>query len=151
MRCCWCGVSRQDLVCKYPAGLVQGVRGAPAPVVEFLPGAPSALIQGVASEVYDVEGVHDRGCAREFFGGSALEPGESIHRDDLDALAPRIGLGGQPGFEDLLGAARDHVQEPGGATAISDGRHVQDDGDEFGACLIICVSVFCLKGLMHDE
>ena len=27
------------------------------------------------------------------------------------------------------GAARDHVQEPGGATAISDGRQIQDDGD----------------------
>ena len=62
MRCCWCGVSRQDLVCKYPAGLVQGVRGAPAPVVEFLPGASAALVQGVAGEVYDVEGVHDCLC-----------------------------------------------------------------------------------------
>ena len=118
---------------QHPAGLVEGVRGAPAPVVEFLLDAPSALIQGVAGEVYDVEGVHDRGCVWEFFSGSALEPGESIHCDDLDALAPRIGLGGRPGFEDLFGAARDHVQEPGGATAISDGRHIQDDGDEFVA------------------
>ena len=81
------------------------------PVVEFLPGASAALIQGVAGEVYDVEGVHDRPRAGEFFSGGAFEPGESIHRDDLDALAPRVGLGGQPGFEDLLGAARDHVQE----------------------------------------
>ena len=120
-------------MCKHPAGLVQGVCGTPAPVVEFLLDAPSALIQGVAGEAYDVEGVHDRGCVGEFFGGGAFEPGESIHRDDLNALTPRIGLGGQPGFEDLLGAPRDHVQEPGGATAISDGRHVQDDGDVFVA------------------
>lgn len=49
----------------------------------------------------------------EFFGVGALEPGESIHRDDLNALTPSVGLGSQPGFEDLLGAARDHVQEPG--------------------------------------
>ena len=116
---------------QHPAGLVQGVRGAPAPVVKFLLNASAALIQGVASEVYDVEGVHDRPRAGELFGGSALEPGESIHRDDLDTAAPGVGLGGQPGFKDLLGAARDHVQEPGGATAISDGRQVQDDGDEF--------------------
>ena len=116
---------------QYPAGLVEGVRGATAPVVEFLLDAPSALIQGIAGQVHDVEGVHDRPCAGELFGGSALEPGESIHRDDLDALAPRIGLGGQPGFEDLLGAARDHVQESGGAAAFSDGCQVQDDGDEF--------------------
>ena len=64
------------------------------------------------------------------------------HSDDLDALAPRIGLGGQPGFEDLFGAARDHVQEPGGATAISDGRQVQDDGDEFVAVWGVAPHVF---------
>ena len=96
-------------MCKYPAGLVEGVRGAPALVVEFLPGASAALVQGVAGEVYDVEGIHDRPCVWEFFGGGAFEPGESIHRDDLDALTPRVGLGGQPGFEDLFGAAWDHV------------------------------------------
>ena len=33
-----------------------------------------------------------------------------------------------------LGSARDHVQEPGGTTAIVDGRHVQDDSD-------VCVPV----------
>ena len=129
-------------MCKHSAGLVEGIRGPPAPVVEFLPGAPSALIQGVAGEAYDVEGVHDCPCAGELFGGGALEPGESIHRDNLNAAAPRIGLGGQPGFEDLLGAARDHVQEPGGATAISDGRHIQDDGDEFVAVGGVAPHVF---------
>ena len=129
-------------MCKYPAGLVEGVRGAPAPVVEFLLNASAALIQGVASEVYDVEGIHDRPCVGEFFGGGALKPGESIHRDDLNTLTPRVGLGGQPGFEDLLGAARDHVQESRGATAISDGRHVQDDGDEFVAVWGVAPHVF---------
>ena len=127
---------------QYPAGLVQGVRGAPAPMVKFLPGAPSALIQGIAGQVHDVEGVHDRPCAGELFGGSALKPGESIHRDDLNTLAPRIGLGGQPGFEDLFGAARDHVQEPGGTAAISDGRQVQDDGDVFVAVWGVAPHVF---------
>ena len=111
-------------------------------MVKFLLDAPSALIQGVAGQVHDVEGVHDRGCAGEFFGGSALEPGESIHSDDLDTLTPRVGLGGQPGFEHLFGAARDHVQEPGGATAISDGRQVQDDGDEFVAVRGVAPHVF---------
>ena len=89
--------------------LYRGSVAAPAPVVEFLLNASAALIQGVASEVYDVEGIHDRPCAGELFGGSALKPGESIHRDDLNTLTPRVGLGGQPGFEDLLGAAWDHV------------------------------------------
>ena len=94
---------------KHPAGLVQGIRGTPAPMVEFLLDAPAALIQGVAGEVYDVEGIHDRPCIGEFFSGGALKPGESIHRDDLNVLAPGVGLGGQPGFEDLLGSARDHI------------------------------------------
>ena len=101
---------------KHPLGLVQGIRGTPAPMVKFLPGAPAALIQGVAGEVYDVEGVHDCPRVGEFFSGSALKPGESIHRDDLNALTPRVGAGGQPGFEDPLwsglgscpGAGRDH-------------------------------------------
>ena len=127
---------------KHPAGLVQGIRGTPAPMVEFLPGAPSALIQGVAGEVYDVEGIHDRPRAGEFFSGSAFEPGESIHRDDLNTLTPRVGLGGQPGFEDPLGATRDHVQEPGGSAAIVDGCQVQDDGDVFVAVWGVAPHVF---------
>ena len=106
MRCCWRGVSRQDLVCKHPAGLVQGVGGTPAPVVEFLLNAPATLIESITGQVHDVEGIHDRPCVGEFFGGGAFKPGESIHCDDLDALTPRVGLGGQPGFEDLLGAPR---------------------------------------------
>ena len=116
-------------MCKHPVGLVQGVGGTPAPVVEFLLDAPAALIESIPGKVYDVEGVHDCPCVGEFFGGCACEPGESIHCDDLDALTPRVGAGGQPGFEDLLGATRDHVQESGGAAAFSDGRQVQDDGD----------------------
>ena len=111
-------------------------------MVKFLPNASAALIQGVAGEVHDVEGVHDRPCVGEFFGGCAFEPSESIHRDDLDALAPRVGLGGQPGFEDLLGATRDHIQEPGGAAAFSDGRHVQDNGDVFVSVVGVAPHVF---------
>ena len=79
---------------KHPAGLVQGIRGPTAPMVEFLPNAPTTLIQSVAGEVYDVEGIHDCPCVGEFFGSSALKPGESIHRYDLDVAAPRVGLGG---------------------------------------------------------
>ena len=114
---------------KHPAGLVQGIRGTPAPMVKFLPDAPAAFIQGVTGKVYDVEGIHDCPCVWEFFGGGALKTGESIHRDDLDTAAPRVWAGGQPGFEDLLGAAWDHVQESAGASAFSDGRQVQDNGD----------------------
>ena len=116
---------------KHPASLVQGIRGTPAPMVKFLLDTPAAFIQGVASQVYNMEGIHDCPCIGEFFGGSALKTSESIHRDDLDTLTPRVGAGGQPGFEDLLGATRDHVQEPAGAAAFADGRQVQDNGDVF--------------------
>ena len=74
-------------------------------MAEFLLDAPATLIESIPGEVYDVEGVHDCPYVWEFFGGGALGTGESIHSDDLDAAAPRVGLGGQPGFEDLLGAA----------------------------------------------
>ena len=40
------------------------------------------------------------------------------------------------------GAARDHVQEPGGATAIVDGSYVQDDGDVFVAVWGVAPYVF---------
>lgn len=94
----------------HPAGLVQGIRGPPAQMVKFLLNVSAALIQGVASEVHDVEGIDDRPSVGAFFGGGGvLKPGESIHCDDLDALTPCIRVGGEPGFEDLLGAAWDHV------------------------------------------
>ena len=41
---------------QHPAGLVEGVRGAPAPMVKFLPGAPAALIESITGKVHDVEG-----------------------------------------------------------------------------------------------
>ena len=127
---------------KHPASLVQGIRGTPAPMVKFLLNAPAALIQGVASQVYNMEGIHDCPCIGEFFGGSALKTSESIHRDDLDTLTPRVGAGGQPGFEDLLGAAWDHVQEPAGAAAFADGRQVQDNSDAPVSIRGVTINVF---------
>lgn len=115
----------------HTAGLVQGIRGMPAPMVKFLLGAPATLIESITGKVHDVEGIHDHPRAGEFFGSGALLAGESIHRDDLHALAPRVGLGDQPGFEDLFGSARDYVHKPRGTTAIMDGRQVQDDSDVF--------------------
>ena len=83
---------------EHTAGLVQGIRGTPAPMVKLLPGAPAALIETVPGQVYDVEGIHDRPRAGEFFGSGALKTGESIHRDDLNALAPRDRAGRKARF-----------------------------------------------------
>ena len=100
-------------------------------MVEFLLDTPAALIESITGQAHDVEGIHDRPRVWEFFSGCAFEPGESIHRDDLNVLAPGVGLGGQPGFEDPLGSARDHIQEPAGAATVADGCQVQNDGDVF--------------------
>ena len=102
-------------------------------MVKFLPDAPASLIESITGKAHDMEEIHDRPRAGEFFDGGAFEPGESIHRDELDVLAPGVGLGGQPGFEDPLGSARDPVQEPGGTTTVTYGSDVQDDGDVFVA------------------
>ena len=63
---------------------------------------------------------------------TALASGSSSAAALLKPVSPSIstismrsrhvwGVGGQPGFEDLLGAAWDHVQEPRGAAALLDG------------------------------
>jgi len=103
--------------------------GTLAPMAQFLLGTSAALIESIPSEAHDMEGIHDRPRAGEFFSGCAFESGESIDHYDLDVLAPRIGLGGQPGFEDPLGSAQDHVQEPRGTVAVSYGSDVQEDSD----------------------
>lgn len=49
-------------MCKPPAGLVQGVGGTPAPVVEFLPGTSAIHTESIPGQVHNVEGIHD--CPR---------------------------------------------------------------------------------------
>ena len=118
-------------------------------MVKFLLDTPATFIESITGKAHDMEGIHDRPRAGEFFSGGALKPGESIHRDDLNIFAPGVGLGGQPGFEDLLGATQDHVQEPAGAAAFSDGRQVQNDGDVFIAVGGVAPHVFIHANDMH--
>ena len=96
-----------------------------------------------------MERIHDRPRVWELFGGGALKAGESIHRDDLNALAPGVGLGGQPGFENPLGSARNHIQEPGGTTTVSYRSQVQDDGDVFVAVWGVAPHVFIHANDIH--
>jgi len=127
---------------EHTASLVEGVCGPTASMVEFLLAAPVTLIESITGEVYDAKGTHDRGCVWELFSGCAFEAGDSIRRYDLDVLAPGVRLGGQPGLEDLFGAARDRIQEPGGAATISYGSQVQDDSDVFVAVGGVAPHVF---------
>ena len=46
-------------------------------MVKFLLDTPAALIESITGQAYDMEGIHDRPHAGEFFDGGAFEPGES--------------------------------------------------------------------------
>jgi hypothetical protein len=51
----------------------------------------SAAIERVPGKADDVERIHHRDRVGEvLFGGGGLEPGESVHRDDLDPVAPGL-------------------------------------------------------------
>ena len=84
-------------------------------MVAFLLNASTTLIEGIPGEVYDVEGIHDCPCVGEFFGGGALGTGESIHCDDLDALAPRVGAEASQVLKTLL-------EQPGTMSKSREGR-----------------------------
>ena len=87
---------------EHTARLVQGIRGTPAPMVKSLLHTSTTLIESITGKVYNVELIHDRPHAGELFGSGARKAGETMHCDDLNALAPRAGRGGEPGCEDTL-------------------------------------------------
>ena len=55
-----------------------------------------------------------------------VKPPRGYH---LDPPTPFLVALGEPGLEDLLGPAWDHVQKPGRTTAVAYGGQVDDDGD----------------------
>jgi len=65
----------------------------------------------------------------EFLSSSSLEPGEAVHRDDLEPVAPGLRTLSEPLLERLLGAAFEHVQQPGRPCAGTDRGQVDDHGD----------------------
>ena len=56
-------------------------------------------------------------------------PGEPVHGYHLDPPTPVLVALGEPGLEDLLGPARNHVQQLGRTTAVAYGGQVNDHGD----------------------
>ncbi|TDO56678.1 hypothetical protein EV651_11265 [Kribbella sp. VKM Ac-2571] len=107
-------------------GRVERVAFAATVAVDDLLDPAAALIERVAGQVHDVEGVHDRDRVGQFLGGGGLEPGEPVHRDHLHRQAPGLGAVGEPGLEGLLGAALDHVEQPGRTGAVADASEVDD-------------------------
>jgi len=76
-----------------------------------------------------VKRIHHRHGLGQLLSGGGLEPGEPVHRDDLDPVTPGLRAGGEPLLERLLRAALDHVQQPGRPSTGPDRGEVDDDGD----------------------
>ena len=80
------------------AGPEQGIAGPAAMPVEFLLDAAPALVQGAPSKADGMERVHHCRRGWGFLAGGGLGPGESVHRDHLSPIAPRLGALRQPRF-----------------------------------------------------
>jgi hypothetical protein len=93
-----------------PAGGVERVAVTATATAGVLLDPAAALVEGVTGQAHDMEGIHDRDRVGQFLGGGGLEPGEPVHRDDFDTVAPHILALAQPLLEGLLGAALDHVE-----------------------------------------
>lgn len=110
------------------AGAVERIPGAaPMPAGVLLDPLPAAR-ERFAGKTHDVERVHHGGGVVEFLDRGGLVAGESVHRDDLDPVAPGVGAGGEPGLEHLFRAALDHVQQPRRAGTVSGRGEVDDHG-----------------------
>ena len=119
--------------------LVAGVEGAtcmvervalhPAPPEQVLLDSTPADIQRVAGETDHVERVHDGDRVGQFFRGGGLEPGEPVHRDHLDLLAPFLRTSGEPLLEYRFRASFNHVQQPGRPGLVPGRGQVDDHGD----------------------
>ena len=109
---------------------VERVACAAAVAVQVLLDPAAAPVQGVAGQPDDVEGVHHRDRVGQLLGGGGLEPGEPVHRDDLHARrATPAARSASHVLNACLGAALDHVQQPGRPGPVTDRGQVDDDGD----------------------
>ncbi|STC67567.1 Uncharacterised protein [Corynebacterium diphtheriae] len=76
-----------------------------------------------------MERVHDFDSLGQFLNGGCFEAGESVHRDDIDAITPVFRSGVQPLFEHLFRPSGHHVEQTCRACFLADGSQVDDDGD----------------------
>jgi hypothetical protein len=92
---------------QHPAGAEQWVAGAAAVPAGVLLDAAAASVQRVTGQTSHVERVHHGDRVGQLLGGGGLEPGEPVHRDHLDLIAPGLGAFGEPGLERLFRASLD--------------------------------------------
>ena len=95
--------------CVTSCGPCTGVRGLPAPVVEFLPGASAALIESIPGQVHNVEGIH--GCPAS--GSSSAAALLNPVNPSIATISMRSrqvwGWEASQVLKTPLGSARDHV------------------------------------------
>lgn len=87
------------------------------------------LVEGIAGEFDDMERVHDFHSIGQLLNRGCLEPGESIHGDDVNAITPDFRTGSQPLFEHLLRPSGHHVEKSCRACQLADWGQVNDHGD----------------------
>lgn len=92
-------------------GRVERVTGASAMTARGLLNASAAVIRCVAGKTDNMERVHDRDRLWELFCGRIFEAGETVHRNDFNAITTGLWLAGEPGSEDLFRAPFDPVKE----------------------------------------
>src|SRR5699024_7964352 len=68
------------------------------------------FIESITGELDDMEGVHDFDRIGQFLDRGCFEAGESVHRDDVDAITPVLRTGFQPLLEHLLRPSGHHVE-----------------------------------------
>ena len=110
---------------------IQRIRSSSTMSSCLLLDAAANVIEGITGEFDDVEWVHDFHSIGKFFRGCGFEPGESVHRNDLNAITPVFRSFGQPLFEDLLRPTGHHIEKACRSRSLADRGEIDDDGDIF--------------------
>ena len=112
-----------------PPRSIQGVFRSSTMTSGLLLNTTTNIIESITGELDDMEGVHDFDRIGQFLDRGCFEAGESVHRDDVDALTPVLRTGFQPLLEHLLRTSGHHVEQTCWACCLADRGEVDDDGD----------------------
>ena len=95
-RACWRLVSSGKRVRRVRPHAVERIAAVAAVTLGLLLDVLAGQVQFGAGQGHHVEGVHDRGGLGQHFGGGGLVAAESVHGHNVDLVAERRWLVGQP-------------------------------------------------------
>ena len=111
---------------------IQRIRSSSTMTSCLLLDTATNVIEGITGKFDDVEWVHDFDSIGQFLCGRGLEPGESVHRNNLNAITPSTFRScGQPLLEDLLRPTGHHIEKACRSRSLADRGEIDDDGDVF--------------------